>query len=122
MPDDSSSKSNETRAGILTAVTNRLRLFALVLLVAEGSLGAVALATSGTNQLIAMGSMLIVLVGLVFVVARKPDSFTGSDDPEGERLLSFCKQIEGYWWEFVSPNEPSAISYVHIEVDRPNAR
>jgi hypothetical protein len=47
---------------------------------------------------------------------KKPDALISSNSNKRE-FLEFAKDIEGYWWETISPNESSAISFTVIVPD-----
>lgn len=35
-------------------------------------------------------------------------------------LFAFCERVEGWWWERVKPDAVTAISFVHLYLDRPS--
>ncbi|MEW5769655.1 MAG: hypothetical protein AB1831_04755 [Pseudomonadota bacterium] len=125
MPDKPSPQGDSGRATIIGAVKTYLGFFALVVLVVESGLGALALKTQGLNQLVAIFGMLSVIAALIAVVSffayRKPDALLRSvaahAAPDKQSLEDYCGRISGYWWERIKPDEPSALSFVEIYPD-----
>ena len=120
------SKQNDSgRVAIISAVKTYLGFFVLMVLVVESALGALAVKTQGRNQLIALYGMLFVMVALIAIVAlfayKKPDALLRSVAvdvaSDAESLRDFCRSIAGQWWQWITPDEPSAISFMEIRPD-----
>jgi hypothetical protein len=113
------------RVAIISAVRTYLGFFVLLVLVVEAVLGALALKTQGQNQLVALYGMLLIIGTLIIVVSffayRKPDALLrtiGSrQEHDLQSLQEFANRISGNWWERITPDEPSAISFVEIQPD-----
>ena len=112
-------------AAIIDAVKTPLAFFALALLVVEGALGVVLARTDGENQRIALYGMLFVLLGVIAAVCffsyKKPEALlrtiSAATSPEAEARQDFGSQIKGYWWEHITADGPSALSFVEIRPD-----
>jgi len=110
---------------IISAVKTYLGFFVLIVLVAEAVFGAIALQHTGSTQLLAMAAMLMVIGLLISVVSffayRKPEALLRgiASRQEGEVLptTTFCGHIVGYWWEWIIPDDASALSLVEIFAD-----
>nr|WP_321466080.1 hypothetical protein [uncultured Desulfobulbus sp.] len=110
---------------IISAVKTYLGFFVLIVLVAEAVFGAIALQHTGSTQLLAMAAMLAVIGLLISVVSffayRKPEALLRGivSRQEGEALptAAFCGQIVGYWWEWIIPEDASALSLVEVCAD-----
>ena len=115
---------------IISAVKTYLGFFVLLTLVVEASLGALALNSGGSVQLLAVSGMLLVILLLIGVVSlfayKKPDALLRSmashdaaaagnfdDTPAGR----FCRELAGCWWESVKPDNASALSLMSISPD-----
>lgn len=125
MPEESTKQKSTDRVGIINAVKSYLGFFVLIVLVVEAVLGAVALGTQGSNQLVALYGMLFIVVVLIVVVSffayLKPDALLRAIKSRqvqgGQPLQEFSDSVSGHWWEFIKPDETSAISYVELRTD-----
>lgn len=122
MSDDEPKKSE--RVAVINAVKTYLGFFVLVVLIVEVVLGAVALKAQGINQMIALYGMLFVILVMVAVVSffayKKPDALLRTARQQidaAQPLQYFSNRIAGYWWEKITPNETSSISFVEIRLD-----
>lgn len=115
----------DDRAALLRAVKTPLGFFALVVLVIEAMLGAIAALSAGLDRTLALAGMLLIVVGLVIVVSLlawlRPEALRGGRPSaaasSGAALAAFCARVQGPWWEWVRPAVPSAISWVEILPD-----
>ena len=114
------------RVDIIGAVKTYLGFFVLLVLVVEAVLGALAL-KEGPNQLVALYGMLFVIVALIAVVSffaySKPETLLRTFGAAGSAEVQsppqdFCERIAGHWWEWLTPDEPNAISFIQIGPDR----
>ncbi|MBI2852513.1 MAG: hypothetical protein HYX84_05385 [Chloroflexi bacterium] len=105
------------RPSVIRAVKTYLNFFSLVVLVVEAGLGAIALTALGTVQLVAVYSMALVILALIVVVslfaAKKPEVLLQSVGDTGH-LRDFTRAITGHWWERITPDDRSSLSYVII--------
>lgn len=125
MPSEPTRPGGSDRVGLINAVKTYLGFFVLVVLVVESVFGAIALKTTGSTQILAMGAMVLVIGLLILVVSffayRKPEallrSMGGSTEGDLQPLVDFSRRIAGYWWEWVRPGDASALSLVLIRAD-----
>jgi hypothetical protein len=122
MSDETPKKSE--RVAVINAVKTYLGFFVLVVLIVEVVLGAVALKAQGVNQMIALYGMLFVILVMVAVVSffayKKPEALLRTARQQidsAQPLQDFSNRIAGYWWEKITPNETSSISFVEIRLD-----
>ncbi|MGE5048167.1 MAG: hypothetical protein ACM3PC_06345 [Deltaproteobacteria bacterium] len=110
----------EDRVRLVEMVKTPLGFFVLAMLVAEGVCGALALGTSGTTQAWVVGGFFAAFFALVAVVAflafNRPGQLMGRDET-AEKIRSFCRRLQGGWWEVLIPAQPSAVSSVEIDAD-----
>lgn len=118
-------QNDSDRVAIISAVKTYLGFFVLVVLVVEAALGALAVKAQGQNQLIALYGMLFVIAALIAIVAffayKKPEALLRSAAADvasdTKSLQDFCRLIAGQWWQRITPDEPSAISFMEIRPD-----
>jgi hypothetical protein len=122
MSDETPKKSE--RVAVINAVKTYLGFFVLVILIVEVVLGAVVLKAQGINQMIALYGMLFVILVMIAVVSffayKKPDALLRTARQQidaAQPLQDFSNRIAGYWWEKITPNETSSISFVEIRLD-----
>jgi hypothetical protein len=122
MPSDSTQQKENSRIGIIGAVKTYLGFFVLVVLVVEAVFGAIALQTTGSNQMLALAAMLLVIGVLILVVSffayRRPEallrSIGGQPGSDLQPMADFSSRIAGHWWEWIRPGDSSALSLVEI--------
>lgn len=124
MGNETTTSQHNEREGIIGAVKTYLGFFALIVLVVETVFGTVALKGTGSLQMLALISMLAVIALLILVVSffayRKPEALLrGIGSPgQGETAVdAFAGLIAGYWWEWIRPDDASALSLVEIHPD-----
>lgn len=126
MPVRAAKPKSSDRVAIIAAVKTYLGFFVLLVLVVETVLGALGLRTEGKNQLAALYGMLLVIAALIAVVSffayHKPETLLRTVGTPGtskaQSLQELCRRIPGYWWERITPEDPSAISFLDIRPDR----
>lgn len=124
------SPSTTPRVSVISAVKTYLGFFVLLTLVVEASLGALALNSGGSIQLLAVSGMLLVILLLIGVVSlfayKKPEALLRSMASHDAAAASsfdatpagiFCSELAGCWWEAIKPDDASALSLVSVSPD-----
>jgi hypothetical protein len=107
---------------ILKLVKTPLNFCVLVVLIIDSTLGGFAAKTSGQNQLFALGGFILVTLVLIIVVSyfaytRNSVFFSGANNnavQPTKELQDFLDKVSGHWFQFITPDEPSAISVIEI--------
>lgn len=106
------------RVAVIRAVNTPLGFFVLVVLVVEAALTTLATQTNPQYLVTIMGFMAAVVLALigavVLLVFKRPWELSSSDKRSLIQEDHFYRTIDGGWWEYMSPSDGTALSYVEI--------
>lgn len=119
MPKEQSKEQNaSSRIALIKIIKTPLAFYVLIALIAEAILGVLATSTEGQIQEISLYGLIVLFLLLVIIVTLltflKPGSLLGSFSAS-PKISDFCDKITGDWWEKVTPDVSTALSYVKIK-------